>query len=275
MVGGGTISADIPNFTTPTLLAAWVQQVVPVAAGSQREPDILDAFVIWSRALMRELNRRSQYESELTVTIPLNQPSGAKGSPLLNNAQMGTTFSQATPTVSFTLDASVLPFSSFTSDLRVIGIGISVERGQDDASPIQYAASFANAAPKPVVGVGQTPTYDMNPPAGQVGSVRTFEGPKVARLNATLTSPPQTTPGVGAYQRPGILLANVRIQGGTSGDLEPLLSFDAACRNLKPYGGWTIRFDPNAIEYYQSNAVIKDDWVTGLILHLRLRGTVS
>jgi hypothetical protein len=80
---------------------------------------------------------------------------------------------------------------------------------------------------------------------------------------------------LGPYQRPGILLANVRLQGGVSGDLEPALCYDPACHNLSLYGRWTVQLDPNVIEYYQSNAAIKDTWITGLILYFRLRGTVS
>ena len=277
MVGGVAIAMDIPQFTNPAVLASWVQQVVPTPVSSERQPDILDAFVLWSRAVMRELNRRSQYESEFTVAIPLSQPAGKRGLPILTNADMNTAFGQATPTglVNFTLDASVLPFSNLASDLRVVGVGLSVERSQDDASPVQFVSTFANAAPKPVVSPGNTPQYDQNPPPSQVKSVRDFEAAKVGRLNATITSPRQTTPNVGTYQRPGILLSNVRIQGGVSGDLEPVLSFDSACHNLTPYGKWTIQFDPNVIEYYQSDTVINASWITGLILYFRLRGTVS
>jgi hypothetical protein len=278
--GGGTAPVDITAFTTAPQLTQWIQQIVPVAGGSQRQPDVLDAFVIWTRALMRELDRRSQYESELTVAIPLSQPSGQKAAPLVSAAQITAAFVGAggappTGSVSFILDSTVLPFASLSNDLRVIGIGLTIERGRDDASPVQYTADFVNAAPKPVVGVGSTPMYDMNPPQGQVAAVQNFVGPKVGRLNAMLTSPRQTMPGGQMYQRPTILLANVRIQGGTSGDLEPVLCYDAVCRNLNPNGSWTIRIDPNVIEYYQSTMKISDDWITGLILYLRLRGTVS
>jgi hypothetical protein len=272
-----TIPVDIPLFSDATVALTWVQQIVPTNPGDQRQPDVLDALVLWSRAMMRELDRRSQYETEFTVAIPLSQPTGKRSTPLLTKADMNTAFAQAHPTglVSFKLDAILLPFNNLSNDIRVIGVGLSVERSQDDASPVQYATTFANAAPKPVVPVGQTPQYDLNPPATQVSSVRDFEGPRLGRLNAMLTSPQQTTPGVGAYQRPTVCLSNVRIQGGTSGDFEPALSYDPACRNLSPYGKWTIQLDPNVIEYYQSDTAINDSWITGLILYLRLRGTTS
>jgi hypothetical protein len=275
--GGASVPVDIPAFSTAATLTAWIQQIVPTAANSQRQPDVLDAFVIWSRAIMRELDRRSQYESELTVAIPLNQPSGRKAAPLVSPGQIAAAFTGPTPTgqVSFVLDSTVLPFPSLSNDLRVVGVGLTVERSQDDASPVQYSTGFMNAAPKPVVGVGATPSYDATPPTPQVQSVRKFVGPKVGRLNAMLTSPQQTMPGGQMYQRPGILLANVRLQGGASGDLEPALSYDPACHNLNPYGNWSIQIDPNVIEYYQNIAAIPDDWITGLILYLRLRGTVS
>jgi hypothetical protein len=274
-VASGMIPVDIPLFIDAATLAAWVQKLVPAKPTDQRQPDVLDAFLLWSRAMIRELNRRSQYESEFTVAIPLNQPAGKRATPILAKADMDTAFAQAKPTglVSFSLDPSVLPFSTLSNDLRVVGVGLSVERSQDDASPVQYASTFANAAPKPIVGVNQTPQYDVNPPAAQVNSVRAFEGPRLARLNATITSPPQTTPGSTPYQRPAIFLSNVRVQGGDSGDLEPVLSYDPACHNLGPNGKWTIQFDPNTIEYYQSDTAINDSWITGLVLYLRLRGT--
>jgi hypothetical protein len=272
---GAMIPVDIPLFTDGASILSWVQKLVPSNPGDQRQPDTLDAFVLWSRAMMRELDRRSQYESEFTVAIPLNQPSGRRGSSILTKGDMSVAFAQSSPTgfVSFILDASVLPFANLSTDVRVVGVGLSVERSQDDALPVQYSSNFANAAPKPVVPVGQTPQYDPNPPDAQVKSVRTFEGPKVGRLNAMLTSPPQPIAGVGPYQRPTIFLSNVRIQGGASGDLEPMISYDPACRNLSPYGKWGIQLDPNVIEYYQSDTSITDSWITGLVLYLRIRAT--
>jgi hypothetical protein len=275
--GGGTIPVAIPQFTDSASVLSWVHQLIPTNAGDQRQPDVLDAFVLWSRAAMRELDRRGQYETEFTVAIPLNQPAGKRNSPVLSKADMNVAFAQAKPTglVRFVVDNSVLPFPISLTDLRVVAVGLSVERSQDDASPVQYATTFQNAPPKPIVQVGQTPSYDPNPPSTQVDSVRSFEGPKFGRLNATLTSPPQTLPGSGTYQRSPIILANVRMQGGASGDMEPVLSNDPACRNLAPFGKWSIQFDPNVIEYYQSDTAIPDSWITGLILHLRLRVTAA
>jgi hypothetical protein len=272
---GGIIPVDIPLFTDAASILSWVQKLVPANPGDQRQPDTLDAFVLWSRAMMRELDRRSQYESEFTVAIPLNQPSGKRNSSILTKGEMSVAFAQSSPTgfVSFTLDASALPFANLSTDLRVVGVGLSVERSQDDALPVQYSSDFINVQPKPVVPVGQTPDYDKKPSPAQVASVRDFEKPKVGRLNAILASPPQTVAGVGSYQRATIFLSNVRIQGGASGDLEPVISYDPACRNLAPYGKWVIQFDPNVIEYYQSDTSITDSWITGLVLHLRLRAT--
>jgi hypothetical protein len=63
LTGATTVGVEIPNFANQGMLTAWILQLAPTPPGSQRQPDILDAFVIWSRALMRELNRRSQYEA--------------------------------------------------------------------------------------------------------------------------------------------------------------------------------------------------------------------
>jgi hypothetical protein len=270
------IPVDIPLFADDAGVSSWVQKLIPTIAGHQRQPDVLDALVLWSRAMMRELDRRSQYESEFTLAIPLNQPAGKRGAPLLTNADMKTAFGHANPTglVSFGIDATLLPFG-LGNDLRVIAVGLSVERSQDDANPVQYTPGFANPTPKPIAAVGQTPQYDANPPAAQVNSVRDFEAPRLGRLNATIVSPQQTTPGGSYYQRPSVCVPNVRIQGGTSGDLEPVLSYDLACRNLLPFGKWAVQLDPKVIEYYQSDAPINDTWITGLVLYLRLRATAS
>jgi hypothetical protein len=177
-------------------------------------------------------------------------------------------------TVSFSLDTSVLPFSSLPNALRVVGVGLSVERGPDDASPLQYTTGFPHTPSNPVVSVTQTPAPSQEPTPSQIGAAQAFEGARMARLNATVISPPQQYHGVATkYQRPPIFLPSVRIQGGAGGDLEPRLSFSPACHNIIPFvGQWTIQMDSNAIEY-QSNGTISANWMTGLIFYLRLRGT--
>lgn len=274
---GKVIPVAVPRFADSAALLSWVQFLIPTNPGDQRQPDVLDAFVLWTRAVMRELDRRSQYESEFTVSIPLNQPSGQRNAPILSDKQMDVAFAQAKPTgvVSFQLDNSVLPFRIAAKDLRVVGIGLSVECSQDDVLPVQYTSKFKNAPTKPIVAIGQTPAFDVNPPQDQVDSVRTFELPKFGRLNATVTSPAQKVFDSVEYQRAPVLLSNVRIQGGASGDAEPNLSYDAACKNLSPLGRWSVRFDRNVIEYFQSRSAITNNWITGLILHLRVRVTVS
>jgi len=267
--GGGTaVPVQIPKFANASDITNWVQTVAP--SGDLRQPDVLDGLVLWSRAIMRELDRRSQYESEFTVAIPLSQPAGSRTTPLVtvSQAQSGT--------VTFKLDPTVLPFSSLPGALRVVGVGLSVERGPDDVSPLQYTTGFPHTPSNPVVAVNQTPAPSQEPTPQQINAAQAFEGPRMARLNATVTSPPQQYPGAAnTYQRPPILVPNVRIQGGMSGDLEPRLSFSPACHNILPFvnGQWTIQMDRNAIEYYQSNGTISSNWITGLIFYLRLRGT--
>jgi hypothetical protein len=274
---GKAIPIALPRFSDSAALLSWVQLLTPASPGDQRQPDVLDAFVLWTRAVMRELDRRSQYESEFTVSIPLNQPSGRRKTSILTDTQMDMAFAQAKPTgaVSFQLDDSVLPFRIPAKDLRVVGVGLSVECSQDDVLPVQYTSNFKNAPTKPVVAVGQTPAYDVKPPQDQVDSVRNFELPKFGRLNATVTSPIQKVFDSVEYRRAPILLSNVRIQGGASGDAEPILSYDPACKNLSPLGRWSVRFDRNVIEYFQSQSAITNSWIKGLILHLRLRVTTN
>jgi len=265
---GTAVPVQIPKFADASGVANWVQTVAP--SGNERQPDVLDGLVLWSRAIMRELDRRSQYESEFTVAIPLSQPAGSRTTPLITvgQAQSGT--------VTFKLDPTVLPFSSLPGALRVVGIGLSVERAPDDVSPLQYTTGFPHTPSNPVVAVNQTPAPSQEPTPQQISAAQAFEAPRMARLNATVTSPPQQYPGAAnTYQRPPILLPSVRIQGGMSGDMEPRLSFSPACHNILPFvdGQWTIQMDRNAIEYYQSNGTIASNWITGLIFYLRLRGT--
>jgi hypothetical protein len=267
--GDGTaVPVGMPKFANAAGIANWIPTVAP--SGGQQQPDVLDGLVLWSRAIMRELDRRSQYESEFTVAIPLSQPAGSKTKPLVTVGQV------QSGTVSFSLDTTVLPFSSLPAALRVVGVGLSVERGPDDLSPLQYTTGFPHTPSNPVVGLGQTPAPGQEPTPQQVSAAQTFEAARMARLNATVTSPPQQYPGAtNTYQRPPILLPSVRIQGGGGGDLEPRLSFSPACHNILPFGPWTIQIDPNAIEYYQSNGTISANWLTGLVFYLRLRGTAA
>jgi hypothetical protein len=283
---GKVLPLAIPRFADSSSLSSWVQLLVPANPSDQRQPDVLDAFVLWTRAVLRELDRRSQYESEFTVSIPLNQPSGQLSKPLVTDAKMDAAFhptpptppsKQAKPTgvVNFGLVEAALPFRVPVSDIRVVALGLSVECSSDDVLPVQFTSKFSNAPPKPIVSIGQTPTYDANPPKDQVDSVRNFELPKYGRLNAAVISPAQKMFGSVEYHRPPILLSNVRIQGGASGDAEPNLSFDPACKNMSPIGQWSLRFDKNVIEYFNSQAAITNNWITGLVLHLRLRVTTS
>jgi hypothetical protein len=276
--GGASLPIDIPAFADAGALGSWVEKVAPSPAIAVREPDVLDALVLWSRAIMRELDRRSQYETEFTVAIPLTQPAGSRGTPLLTNADMKAAFTNAgaSGSVNFVLDASVLPFGVVPTALRVVGVGLTVEHDKYDAVPVQYSPGFPHTPSNPVVQVGQTPAASQEPTQAQADYAQTFAERRLARLNATITSPPQATPGAAnAYQRPPILLPQVRIQGGMSGDLEPQLCYDPACRNLSPFGKWTVSINPNLIDYYLSSGVLTDTWVDGLILYLRLRGMTA
>ncbi|MCP3442007.1 hypothetical protein [Bradyrhizobium sp. CCGUVB14] len=270
------IAVDIPLFQTAAAVKTWVDQIVP-SQGNQRTPDIVDALVLWNRAVIRTLETAAQYESEFTVSIPLNQPWHPGNATMLSAADMNAAFATATPTgsVSFTLPNTCLPIAVGQSNIRVVGLGLSVEHSQDDASPLQYTTNFPHTPSNPAVAVGQTPAPSQEPTPQQIGAAQQYESIRLARLNATITTPAQTKQGGGSYSRPKVFLSNVRIQGGGGGDLEPILSYDPACRGLNPFGAWTIAFDPTAVAFFQANAPIPINWVTGLILHLRLRGTLN
>jgi hypothetical protein len=270
-VGNGTpIDVDIPRFTNLQALVDWVHQIVP-DQGDQRQPDVLDAMVLWARAVMRELDRRAQKEAEFTVAIPLNQPWGKSNAVLVSPDQIAAAFTGGSPTgkITFTLTSDALPFPALLEQIRIVGVGLSVEHSMDDASPVQYSGTFPKSPQAP------TPPGPNVPSDDQIAAVRTFEKIRMARLNATITTPQQTAPGVGTYSRPTLFLSNVRIQGGSGGDLEPALSLDPGSRNASPFGAWTITIDRNALEFYQSAGQLPDDWIAGLVLHLRLRASVA
>jgi len=255
---GSPINVDIPLFNTNVQVSAWVDQIVPSPGGSQRKPDILDALVLWARAVMRELDTSGQYESEFTVAIPLCQPWGKNNPPILSSTDISAAFvgASATGKLKFTLPNNSLPVAAVPSNIRVIGIGLTVEYSPDDASPVQYTPGFPAAS------------------SAQPAVVEKFETLKMARLNATVATPLQTLQGGGTYSRPQVFLPNVRIQGGNGGDLEPVLSYDPACRGLNPFGSWTISMDKNAIAFFATTTQQTDTQITGLILYLRLRGTL-
>jgi hypothetical protein len=269
-VGNGpAVGLDIPRFSSADDLAKWVRQIVPTTEGDARKPDGLDALVLWTRAVMRQIDWRGQYETELTMSIPLNQPWGKNNTLLVSQAAITAALSPKAPTkptgqVTFTLSDDILPFRSTPQHVRVIGVGLSVEGLIDDASPVQYATD-----PRKYNSTADEPT------SAQVQETEGIEKRKMGRLSATVLTPAQTVPGVGQYWRPALFLANIRFQGGAGGDLEPGLSFDSGCHNLSPFGAWTVSFDQNVLEFFQTATQLGDLSISGLILHLRLRGSAA
>lgn len=273
---GVPFPVDIPTFSTAAEVSAWVQKIIP-SPGATRQPDVLDAMVLWTRAVMRELDRRSQYETEFTVAIPLSQPAGKNTAALVPSSKLPNIFTAGG--LSVPIDADCLPFNTPPTLLRVVGVGLTVEYSLDDFSPMQYMASFP----------GTTNAASTVPTQPEIKFAQQTEQNKVARLNATVISPPQTYPGApGAhptYQRPPIFLTNVRLQGGTGGDMEPMLCTDPAAHNLNPMGSWTILMDPNTLVFFPfgpgepalpySEPSPSAKWVAGIILFLRLRGATS
>lgn len=258
------IPVGIPAFSSAAEVRTWVAQVAPQTA-AERKPDLLDALVLWCRAVMRTLDAQAQFETEFTVSIPLCQPSGKSGAVLVSPAQIATAFSAAgaTGVVPFTLSAAALPIAGTLRSPRIVGIGLSVEFSSDDQSPLQYTSDFPSAP------------SNTEPTPTQVAKAKAYELKKLARVNATVTSPPQALPGGTSYVRPKLFVPNIRLQGGSGGDAEATLTYDLGCRGLNPFGPWTINFDKNMVEYFQSAGAITDGAVTGVVVHLRLRGTLS
>ena len=265
---------DIPLFSTQADVSAWVKQII-MNLGPTRQPDVLDAMVLWARGVMRELDLRSQYETEFTVAIPLNQLIGGKATVLvpdlsnLFNPQKG---------VDIKIDTGCLPFATPPTSLRVTAVGLSAEYSADDFSPMQFMSTYPGDQPPTPVALNTKPAISDKPTTDQINLAQGIEQKKVGRLNATLKSPAQSYPTGPStnqsYQRPPIFLTDVRMQGGTGGDLEPALSFDPAAHNLYPIGTWNLCMDPNTIVFFPAGQ-ISANWIKGLILYLRLRGAAA
>lgn len=271
------VNVDIPAFAEIAAIQAWVDQIVPLDPTKQRQPDIVDALVLWCRAVTRTIDAMSQFEAEFNVSIPLNQPWGTSSAQIVSATATAAAFSGTAPTgkLTFNLTAAALPMSATADNIRVVGVGLLVERSEDDASPVQFQTSFPHTPSNPVVTVGTTPAASQEPTSAQIAFIQQFERARVARLNAIVVTPQQKLPSGLTYSRPSLFLPNIRLQGGSSGDLEPMLNYDATCRGLYPFGSWTISFDSNALAFFQSNARITPNWVTGVILHLRLRAAIT
>ncbi|WP_156444423.1 hypothetical protein [Burkholderia sp. MSMB1826] len=260
----GNINVLIPRFRTSSItdgtVSLWVKGVIPEV--NSRAPDILDAFVLWTRQAMREIEKRAQYEIEQSFSIPLNQRwTSTGGHDILTDKQISDAMDvNGSGTVSFQLPIDSLPFSANLRAIRIIGIGLTVTHAQEDAYPTEYLNGYPSA-------------YSD----AEQQTKRTLTGAateaKRARLNATVQLPAQKSAFQDTYSRPPIFLANVRLQGGTSGELEPDITTDPGCRNANPFGQtWSISFDKRSILWYASASEPGTrSWVTGLILHLRIR----
>jgi hypothetical protein len=224
---------------------------------------------------MRELDRLSQYETEFTVAIPLNQLTGKKLAVLVPDL---TGLFDPAKGVIIPIDSDCLPFAKPPASLRVTALGLSVEFSSDDFSPMQYMTKYPGDQPPTPVAVNTKPAISDKPTNDQIAFAQGVEQKKVARLNATLKSPAQNYPTgpstIQSYQRPSIYLTDVRMQGGTGGDMEPTLSSDPAAHNLCPAGTWNLYLDPNATVFFPTGAN-PANWITGLILYLRLRGAAA
>jgi hypothetical protein len=239
-----------------------------------RRIDVLDALVIWVRALMRHLDRVSQYESEVTVSIPLNALSGVSKSPILPNdfiatakaklplrdAELGIPASDALR-FDFKLTEKHLPTQVAWARLRVIGVGLSLNPAMNRAVPINYADA------------------DLVDPKGHLNQAVGFQEPRLDRFNAVIHTPEQQFENTGKkykYRRPAVVLANVRMQGGANGDLEPMIVSDASIRGTKfTDSNWTIRLDLREIPWFSTverGQQGADQLIRGFILHLRIRG---
>jgi hypothetical protein len=267
-----SIPAEIPLFSGATgsraAIEEWVKKIVKNGSNS-RAPDVLDALVLWNRAVLRELERRTQREREVTIPIALNQPAGAAGAVILNDSDIQMALAGATGKafvrIPIKLTQACLPFTASLETVRVVGVGLALVHDIENLIPIEHHASYQT--------VSGEKDYPANHQAQHSAMARAVAEPKFARTNATLLPPAQILPSGATYSRGPVLLTNVRIHGGAGGDLEPSIALDVSCRNIDPFGDWLIDLDQNYLVWYantQSRGQLAQ-WLKGLILYLRVR----
>jgi hypothetical protein len=266
------IDVDIPEFEIEEDVEAWVRKILPVNVSDPRKPDVVDAMIVWCRAVMRELDRRARYETEFTLSIPLSQPIAPTNMPIVDvRSCIQNSKGSETYRIPFTLSQNQLPMPGLPSDLRVLGIGLSFLHDMSDYLPVQFADPWDHAEiPIPVQGAG---IRNPEPTVFQIRDARITMRLRTSRINATLTTPKQR--GIASdYARPKVYLSNVRMEGGLDGDIETPLSYDPACRNLSPFGEWRIDISQTAVTNETDATVpFPTEWIAGLVLHLRVRGT--
>ena len=245
--GKGSVPVSIPLFppsaTAEHDLGRWVGQTV-IRQNSSAAPDIVDALVIWTRAMMRTLDRFYQSEIEMTTSIPV-----------LPNASGGGSFS---------IQPAAFPFGSTLASVRLLAIGLSVQADPDEALPIEYTKNF------PVNKQGTDPTTVQNT---QNGVAMKYIDSKLARLTAQVIPPPQTS-GHTRYGRPAIILSNVRVERGYSGDSLPAMYESTSLRNINPFSGnWQVNIGSSELApYTDANSTA---WIKGTIVHFRVRATLK
>jgi hypothetical protein len=254
------VDVQIPKLDTDEAITAWIRNFSARPAGfppaKENRVEILDALVLWCRGLMRELDRRGQYESEFTVSIPLGHTTGQLGTNQLVT-DLNKMLNDNKGLLKFNLQQDALPASMKDVPIRIIALGISVQQSADDEVPIDHVASYPSAAGA------------IND--GEKNAARLETGYRTARIGAVVQPPPQTIE-THSYKRPQVFLPEVRLFGGMSGDTDPKLSYDPACRNIKPFGDWTISLDQLPLVFAVTDDLMTWKWVNNVIIHLRVRG---
>lgn len=295
------LQTGIPAFTTADLmvrLPAWVTTIVG-SSDSQRSPDVVDALILWVRRAMRTLEKIAQYEIEQVVSVPLNQGWTGPGAfdivtdAMVENAMANNDPSQRQGTIEFSLPRGAIPFAHNMTGLRVVGVGLSAIHDAFDAVSAEYLDGFptkttSTGSSSKADAAGNSSSSSVSETAAADQALKrniTIEAAiaKRARINAWLELPKQVDALGNEYARPPLLLGNVRLSGGASGDIETLILTDSSCRNFDPFSGnWRITVDDRCAVWFSSeqgksvrsatNYYVDRTWIKGFVIHLKVRG---
>jgi hypothetical protein len=274
-------------------LDIWLTRIVP-SASNQRRPDVLDGLVIWTRAVMREIERVSQFETEDIFSLPLNQWNwGDSSHKILKTDDIESSSRTGRILLNFVLQRSDLPFFSVCDRARITGLGLSITGVLADGIPLQYCKDFDTYPPPSDANQDQKQKEDNQSQAINESLIRR------AKFNAFVTPPDfqfdkRFSPDgqADSYSRVPAYLGDVRIEGGDSGFVTANLCTDSVSRNItidltlnQPTGDWQIDVNTYTaiwapLDYTRisnpgqpnlpPNEPLRLE-VTGLILYLRIR----
>ncbi|MBV4491595.1 hypothetical protein [Pseudomonas oryzicola] len=270
---------DVPLFEDYPSVGIWCSQFANF--GDYFASDILDALVLWTRDTMRDLERIAQYESEDTITLPLNQywlsdlypdPNQPLSSSLIKQSMDAVT---GNGQVSFYLIPQMLPFHEKYDVIRLIGVGISVSGYEHLLTPFTYHKQLSGSWPIEI-----KTERDFNSRKAEVEKAAKFSATEMnKKFNAIISFPNLMVGEIFSYERLPMIYNNL---GYERGDNSVEIKIDPACRNVKPFEGlWKIEIDKRALIHFgwdsgdpqdpTHNLSMTRNTINGLFLHLRLR----